>query len=562
MRSGVATLSVHDAVATATAGVVSLIPEGLVLLVNLTYAVGAVRLARRGVLAQQLNAIESLASADVICLDKTGTLTESRLRVVETVPAAGVDPKALAHMLGGYAASASARNATLEAIADEFPGDAEPLVADLPFASRRRSGAQQYADRTVVLGAPELFALGDLQAFAAEQRRRGRRVLAYGEAAVDLRAAGRDARFSDVEPLGLVVLAERLRPDAAETVAFFQREGLELKIFSGDAPDTVASIARDAGIPVDRALLGSDIPDDPEARAAFAQSATVVGRVSPEGKRDLVEALSASGRYVAMVGDGVNDVPALKAARLALAQGTGSDMAKAVADLVLVEGSFAAVPSLIAEGRQALRNLQRVAKLYVSKSAFAAFLILTIGITDTAYPLLPRHFSLVATLTIGIPTFFLALAPSSGDWHPVHFARRTAQFAIPTGLIAGVGVVASYLFALHDLDFTVAAARTIAATVLVAVGVYLVLVLEASGRRRSRIVSIGCTVLAAAYALTLAAPATREFFDLAAPGPGMLAVAAGGAGLSITTLLLAGFTPGAAAGSAPIAAPPSGHRSP
>jgi magnesium-transporting ATPase (P-type) len=184
-----------------------------------------------------------------------------------------------------------------------------------------------------------------------------------------------------------------------------------------------------------------------------------------------------------MVGDGVNDVPALKSSRLAIAQGSGTQMARSVSDLVLTRGDFASIPLLVAEGRQALRNLQRVTKLYVTKSAFAAFLILTIGTSSDAYPLLPRQLTLAATLTIGIPTFFLALAPSSGPWRPEHFVRDVAQFAVPAGALLGAGVVAGYLFGLHDLDLSVSDARTVAVTILVACGLYLVIALEAEGSR-------------------------------------------------------------------------------
>jgi cation-transporting P-type ATPase E len=520
-----------DAVTTATAGVISMIPEGLVLLVSLTFAVGAVRMSRRGVLAQQLNAIESLASADVICLDKTGTLTEPVLRVVETVPAGELDAP-----LARYAAASAVHNATMDAIAAAFPGEPEVPVDEVPFSSARRWSSVELSDLTLVLGAPELFDLGELAATADARRAQGRRVVALGEG----------PEPSSARTLGLVVLGERLRDEAGEVVAFFRAEGVEMKILSGDAPATVAAIARDAGIAVADAADGRDLPDDPAELEAFAARTTVVGRISPEGKRAFVEALGRSGRHVAMVGDGVNDVPALKAARLAIAQGTGTQIAKSVADLVLVRGDFAAVPELIAEGRQALRNLQRVAKLYVTKSAFAAFLILMIGTTSTAYPLLPRHFSLAATLTIGIPTFFLALAPSSGDWRPTSFVRRVAAFAVPAGVITGTGVVASYLFALHDLDFSVVQARTVATSVLVLVGLYLVLELEATGRRRTRMVGGGCATLAALYALALALRPVREFFALAPVTPGLLATVLVGAALSVGALALAGFSPGAA----------------
>jgi len=245
-----------------------------------------------------------------------------------------------------------------------------------------------------------------------------------------------------------------------------------------------------------------------------------------------------------MLGDGVNDVLALKASRLAIAQGSGAQMSRSVADLVLVSGDFAVVPTLVAEGRRALRNLQRVTKLYVTKSAFAAFLILTIGITSTAYPLLPRHFSLAATLTIGVPTFFLALAPSSGPWRPEGFVRRVGRWAVPAGTISGVGVVSGYLFALHDLDFSVLRARTIATIVLVAVGLYLVLALEAAGsRRRSTLVGAMCLSLAGAFVAAFALAAVRHFFELSVPTPGMIATAAVASLLAIGALALAGFTP-------------------
>ncbi|MFP5363004.1 MAG: HAD-IC family P-type ATPase [Thermoleophilia bacterium] len=537
--------AVDEAVATATAGVISLVPEGLVLLLNLTFAVGAVRMARRGVLTQQLNAIESLASADVVCLDKTGTLTESALHVTELVPAAGIEHDELAAALADFAASATTRNATLDAIASAHAGAPQPVVAQVPFASRRRWSALELPAGTFVLGAPERVAGEALAAPALERQRDGRRVVALARCPGPLdEAAADDGVPPGLQPLGLVVLAERLREQTRATVAYFLSEGVELKILSGDAPETVASIAADAGLPVARVACGADLPQDPAALEAFAEEVGVVGRVSPQDKRELVLALGRRGHHVAMVGDGVNDVPALKAARLAIAQGSGTQMAKSVADLVLVDGDFAAVPRLIAEGRQMLRNLQRVAKLYVTKSAFAAFLILTIGITSTAYPLLPRHFSLAATLTIGVPTFFLALAPSSGDWRPDRFARDVAQFAVPTGMLAGVGVVASYLFALHDLDYTVAQARTVATSVLVLVGLYLVLVLEAHGRRRGALIAGMCAVLAGIYVAVLAIAPVRGFFELADPALGMAGTAAVAAAVSIGALAIAGFTPG------------------
>ena len=363
---------VREAVETSVAAVVSIVPEGLILLVSLTYAAAALRMTRRGALAQQLNAIESIASVEVVCLDKTGTLTEPAIRVTDLLPAAAVPEEEVTVALGRYAASSPTRNATLEAIAASYSAPGEPPVAEVPFSSRRRWSGLRLGSTSYVLGAPEHFALDGLAERAREEAARGRRVVAFGVTETPL--ADGDSPPPGLRPLGLVVLAEQIRPQARETVAHLLAEGVELKVLSGDAPATVAAIARDVGIPVSRVEEGG-------AGDGVDLGSSVVGRISPEGKRRYVERLRAGGRYVAMVGDGVNDVPALKAARLAIAQGSGAQMAKSVADLVLVRGDFGVVPPMLAEGRKILRNLQQVAKLFVAKSAFAVFLILSIGLT-------------------------------------------------------------------------------------------------------------------------------------------------------------------------------------
>jgi magnesium-transporting ATPase (P-type) len=344
--------------------------------------------------------------------------------------------------------------------------------------------------------------------------------------------------------LGVAVLAEPLRPQARDTVRYFLEQGVALKVFSGDHPATVGAIAADAGIELSQpAVDGSGFAEDSPELRRLALDATVIGRLSPDQKSACVRALRDSGRHVVMVGDGVNDVPALKAARLAIAQGSGAQMAKSVADVVLVKGGFEAVPAMVDEGRQILRNLQRVAKLYVSKSAFAAFLILTIGTTATAYPLLPRHFSLVAALTIGIPTFFLALAPSTGPWRPSGFLRELGRFAIPAGVGAGVAVVASYQFALNALELSLVESRTVAATALMLVGLFLVLALEGTAQLRGKLVTLLCVALGGLYALALAVPVTRDFFELATPSVAILATAVIGSAIAVGGLLASGFPP-------------------
>jgi P-type E1-E2 ATPase len=524
------------AIDSAVAGGVTLIPEGLILLAGLTYAIAALRMARRGALAQQLNAVESLASVEVICVDKTGTLTEPGLRVVAAEPAAGVESERLIHALGRFAASATSRNGTLEAIAAAHPGEAEPVLEEVPFLSRRRWSGVRLGGATFVLGAPELFRLGALDGRAREEAGAGRRVVAFGT--TEERLDGRE-EMPPASPLGLVVLAEELRAETRATVAFLRDEGVEIKVLSGDAPETVAAIAADAGIRADEPPYdGRDLPEDEAQLRELAVRASVIGRISPEGKRRVVEALRDTGRYVAMVGDGVNDVPALKAARLGIAHGSGAQMARSVADVVLVRGDFAAVPPMVAEGRKILRNIQRVTKLFVAKSAFAAFLILSIGLTEEPYPLLPRHLTLAATLTIGIPSFFLALAPSRGDWRAPRFLREVARFAVPAGTAAGLGVVASYLFSLNVVDRPLVQARTVATTVLVIVGLYLVVALEGEGRRRGALVSALCLAMWIVYMLVVAFSGTRHFFDLAVPDPWAAVAILGGTALAIAGLAL------------------------
>jgi cation-transporting P-type ATPase E len=301
-------------------------------------------------------------------------------------------------------------------------------------------------------------------------------------------------------------------------------------------------------------LDGRELPADPGELAAVARRTAVIGRIAPEGKRDVVEALTASGRYVAMVGDGVNDVPALKAARLAIAQGSGAQMARAVADVVLVNGEFGSVPLMVAEGRKILRNVQRVTKLFVTKSVFAAFLILSIGVTPQQYPLLPRHLTLAATIAVGIPAFFLALAPSTGPWRTHGFLRDVGRFSVPAGVAAGLGVLASFLVTLNVLDQGLVEARTVATTVLIVVGLYLILALEATGGRRDRWVGVLVGSLLLLYLVVLALPGFRDFYELEVPSPGSWLAAALGCAMAIGFLWLTDdrFVPGRSGDASPV----------
>ncbi len=530
-------VGVHHAVNTAVAGMVTLVPEGLVLLVSITYAAAALGLARRGALLQQLNAVESLAAVDTLCVDKTGTLTAPGLRVVDVVAAAGVELEETRDAFARFATSLPGRNGTLDAIAAAMPGAREEPEEVVAFSSRRRWSGLRLGGTRYVLGAPELFTLGDLAEQAAELQTAGRRVVALGTTTAHFPAQPDDGPPPTVL-LGLAVLAEDLRKDTRETIAFLLAEGVDVKVLSGDAPETVASIASDAGIAVAIAHDGRELPTDRAALAAFVRDASVIGRITPEGKRAVVEALQREGRYVAMVGDGVNDAPALKAAQLAIAQGSGAQLTKAIADVILVSGDFSAVPRMISSGRQILRNIRRVTTLFVAKSVFAAFLILSIGLTPTEYPLLPRHLTIAATLTVGLPSFFIALAPSEGSWTTKGFLREVGRFSVPAGVAAGLGVLASYLVTLNVLDVGLREARTAALTTLIIVGLYLVLALEATELRRAFWLGALCLSLGAVYVAILAVSGLRSFFDLVVLGPAPILVALVGAGLSIGFLWL------------------------
>jgi magnesium-transporting ATPase (P-type) len=320
--------------------------------------------------------------------------------------------------------------------------------------------------------------------------------------------------------LGLVILAERLRPNAPQTVAFFTSQGVDLKVLSGDAPATVGAIARDAGVPGSGGPLnGEALPAEPAELRTAVLSAPAVARISPEGKRAVIDALADGGRYVGMVGDGVNDVGALKDARLAIAQGSGTQMARSVADLVLVNDDFAVVPGMVAEGRQILRNVQRVARLFLTKTAFTATLGLAIAIPTATFPLLPRQFTLASTVTIGIPAFVLALSPSAGPWRPEHFLSRVTRFAVTAGVPIALGIIAGYLFARYGLDIGLRRSRTVATGIVVFCGLAVVLLIESecSGTRRRVAVAVLCALMALLFVLALVVPFLRHFYELTSP---------------------------------------------
>ena len=416
--------SVSEALRTSVGGVVAMVPEGLVLLTSVAFAVGVVRLGRVNVLVQELPAVEGLARVDVLCLDKTGTLTEGAIAVhsVETIGDAGAAGDAVQQALGAFAAADPSPNATALALREAFPLPVgwQPTGA-IPFASVRKWSAVHFAEQgSWFLGAPDVLlpvahaADADLDARVTarveEQARAGRRVVLLASSPQPLNGDGPPA---DLAPRALVLLEDKIRPEAADTLAYFAEQGVTIKVISGDHPATVGAVARRCGIEDDDPVDARTLPEDPSRLGVAVEASTVFGRVTPHQKREMVKALQARGHVVAMTGDGVNDVLALKDADIGIAMGAGSTAARAVAQLVLLDNSFATLPGAVAEGRQVINNLERVANLFVTKTVYSMMIAIAVGITVVPFPFLPRHLTLVGALTIGIPSFFLALAPSS-----------------------------------------------------------------------------------------------------------------------------------------------------
>ena len=542
---------IEEAAQTATAGLVTLVPEGLVLLMSVTFAVAAVRLARKDTLVQQMSATESLAAVDTICVDKTGTLTDGELKLLGAEVAEGLEPAAAHAALGRFAAGAGDRNRTLEAIAERFPGQAERVAGEVPFSSEWKWSGLRIGSTTYVLGAPDVLgAAGALTlppGLAGKLEREtaaGRRVVAFGETSEPLPADPSESAPPKLAPIALVVLEETLRPDAADTVATMREEEVDLKLISGDARATVTAVAAAVGVPQDAGVIeGSELPEDGEGLAAAARDNTVFCRIKPEQKRDLVAALAASGRYAAMIGDGVNDVPALKRARMAVAMGSGAQVTKGVADVVLLKDEFARLPQAIGEGRRIARNIHRLGRLYLTKTVYAATLILLVAVPGFAFPFLPRHLTLAAFLTIGIPSFVLALAPSDGPLYRGHLLRSLAAFAVPAGVATALGSILSFFLVDTVFGGTLAAGRTAATTTLIVLGLSFVLLLERGpGREHIAIQSYMLALVAglgALFALILAAAPVRDFFEMALLDAvqWFLALFSAAAGLTIASVL-------------------------
>ncbi len=506
----------REAMSGAVAGTVAMVPEGLVLLTSLAFAVAVVRLAKRQVLVQELPAVEGLARIDVLCIDKTGTLTEGKLTVLEVEPLDG-DAAGLETVLAALAAADPSPNATTNAIAERFPDASGWRASDgVPFSSSRKWSASTFEEHGAwILGAPDVMLTavdgadelrGRVRAIADQ----GHRVLLVARA----RALTDEQLPPDLEPAGLVVLGDRPRPDAADTLRYFKEQDVTVKVISGDDPRTVGAIAGELGLDgADEPIDARELPEEQGELAEVLESHSVFGRVTPQQKRSMVQALQSRGHTVGMTGDGVNDALALKDADIGVAMGSGSDATRAVAQLVLLDSTFDSLPPVVAEGRRVLGNIERTSGLYLNKTVYAMLISLATGVLAFVFPFLPRHLTLIGAVTIGIPSFFLALAPNTDRFRP-GFVRRVLRFAIPTGTLASIATLLAYWLAREEPGVTLMEAQTTAVMVLTWIGL-LVLTILSAPLTRARLALIWS--MAGMFVVALTWGPTQEFFALDPP---------------------------------------------
>ena len=522
----------------AVAGSVAMVPEGLVLLTSVTFAVSVVRLGRRQVLVQELPAVEILARVDVLCFDKTGTITAGDLAVQEVVPLDGVaagavgagtgghpGPDGPARALGAMAAADPNPNATLRAIAAAYPApEGWEATKVAPFSSARKWSAASFEGHgNFVLGAPEVM-LAAGGGTSRELLRRTEAIAVEGRRVVLLASAPEpvaDGELPDgLEPAAFVVIGDHVRDDAAPTIAYFRDQGVRTKVLSGDHPRTVAAVARQVGIPgTDDPVDARSLPTDTAALADLLERRSVFGRVVPDQKQAVVDALHRHEHVVAMTGDGVNDVLALKDADLGIAMGNGSPASRAVAQLVLLSSRFATLPGVVAEGRRVIANIERVAKLFVTKTVYATALAVAVGIARLPFPFLPRQLTLVGSLTIGIPGFFLALEPNLRRARP-DLVRRVLAFAAPAGLVTAGATLLAYWLAHRHPSVPLEQARTTATITLTGAG------LEVLWSLSRPLNALRVTILGSmlgALVGVLAVPWLRGQFALALPPASVLA---------------------------------------
>ena len=507
----------REALTGTVAGLVGMVPQGLVLLTSIAFAVAAVTLARRKLLVQELPAVEGLARVDVVCCDKTGTLTDGTIafdHVVRLSEAAPVE-----QALTALAADEN-RNATLTALAAAFSGRSDWVrTGSVPFSSARKWSAASFAGHgSWILGAPEVvleLREPDVLAQATALADTGLRVLVLAQSDTALEG---EHLPTNLKAVALVVFAERVRQDAPAALAYFAQQGVAVKVLSGDNPHTVGAVAARVGLAgADMPYDARELPEDLDAVGRLLEERSVFGRVTPRQKQLMVKALQARGHTVAMVGDGVNDALALKLADTGVAMGNGAPATRAVAQLVLLDGRFSSLPGVVAEGRRVTANIERVANLFITKTVWATLLAVAAGITLVPYPFLPRHLTIIDVFSIGVPAFFLALAPNLRRY-VAGFVGRVLRFTIPAGIAVAISAFAAFWLArAHDLPLTQQRTAATIVTLMVGLGVLVILALPLTWRR-----GLLVALMLAGFVLLFPFEAVRRFAALDVPSATLL----------------------------------------
>jgi cation-transporting ATPase E len=529
--------SMSAALTATVAGAVGMVPQGLVLLVSMAFAVAVIRLGRRNALVQELPAVETLARVDTVCVDKTGTLTTGLIVHERTVALPGVRESELRDAVAAVCAAETSPNPTLNAIAAAHTDPPRWTVhATVPFSSARKWSAVAFGHRgTWILGAPEVV-LHDVPAEIAVVAGTGKRVLAV--ARTDAGLSG-DGLPDGIHAVGYVTLIEEIRSDAADTIGYFVEQHVTPKVISGDHPATVSAIASAVGVPdAHKAVDARTLPDPgSDGFVDAVNDHAVFGRVTPDRKRDMVGALQAEHHTVAMTGDGVNDVLALKSADIGIAMGSGSAATRAVAQIILLDDKFASLPAVVAEGRRVIGNMERVAAVFLTKTVYATLLAVLIGFAGLPFPFLPRHLTLIGALTIGIPTFFLSFEATEQPVRP-GFLLRVFRFAVPAGIASAIVTFEVYGITRSSLiSESLIEARTAATMTMVLLGLWIVIeVARPFTPKRATLV----TAMLLIFGVVLLLPRSREFFELTVPGleSGVIAAIGVGSGVALIHLLL------------------------
>ncbi len=506
----------QNALQGSVAAAVAMVPDGLVLLTSLSFVAGVITIARKQALAKELATVELLARVDTLCLDKTGTITTGEISYGDIIPLAGNTLENALQALGAVAHSDPDPNPTMLAIAQAIP---EPngwkVISSEPFNSARKWSAVEFSNQgTYFVGAPDILidsSQAEAESQAQFQAQTGRRVLALCQGNQPLS----EGFTGPTEPVALILLDDTVRSDAPEILRFFSDQGVDLKVISGDNTATVSTVAERAGVPNADKSVDARTLDDEEKLSQAIRESTVFGRVTPHQKRSMVASLQSEGHVVAMTGDGVNDVLALKDADMGIAMGSGSSASRGVAQLVLLDNSFSTLPEVLAQGRKVINNIERVANLFVTKAAYALLLTAIIGLQGIEFPFLPRQLTLIGTFSIGLPGLVLALAPNT-DLVRAGFLRRVLRFSLPAG---GIAALATWIVYLKSRDWAgvdlgvqeLAQARSAATIALLMIGLVVLVVVS----RPLRLWKIGLAAsMAGLHACIIALPFTQNYFEL------------------------------------------------